>query len=128
LVSVFVVLILHLGLLRPASPGQDLRPVSRYIAKLQQADTPLAHFGKYHHQFHFLGRLTEAFTLLEPDIQIARDWSARHPEGKIIAYTIHPELLAGAEKVFPYRGGYVMLWNRAGVLEAPYWRQAENAD
>jgi len=43
--------------------------------------------GKYHGQYHFLGRLQKPFVILT-DSQV-NPWLKEHPNGKIIAYYKH---------------------------------------
>lgn len=102
--SALAVVLLHLAVVRVAAPAYDLAPLSREIARLQAAGVPLAHVGKYHGQFHFLGRLTRPIAVV-PEWE-ALDWARAHPEGYLVLQFSHwqglrPEDLAWLQD---YRG------------------------
>jgi len=85
--SALAVVLLHLAVVRAAAPAYDLAPLSREIARLQAAGLPLAHVGKYHGQFHFLGRLTRPIAVV-PEWE-ALDWARAHPEGYLVLQFSH---------------------------------------
>lgn len=110
---------LHIAVLRVAAPAYDLRAISARIAALQAEQRPIAHVGKYHSQFHFLGRLREPLEVIAPDEVL--DWAAAHPQGYLVVYfDIWPGPREGAEHLQDYRGDSddLALWSAAKLLAA----------
>lgn len=111
---------LHLTLLHTAAPAYDLRGFSARLGELQAARHPIAHVGKYHAQFHFLGRLREP--LAEIQVKDARRWARAHPDGYLIIYCDQwpgwP--CAAGEQVQDYRGDAddLALWPAEKFLAA----------
>ncbi len=66
LVSVMLYVIAHVGIVKVAMQAYDLRPMASHIATVQQQGLPVAHVGKYHNQYHFLGRLEQPLIILRP--------------------------------------------------------------
>ncbi len=85
--SALALVLLHLAVVRAAAPAYDLAPLARELARLQAAGVPLAHVGKYHGQFHFLGRLTRPIAEV-PEWE-ALDWARAHPEGYLVLQFSH---------------------------------------
>ena len=111
---------LHLAVLRTAAPAYDLRGFSAHLADLQAAQRPIAHVGKYHAQFHFLGRLRAPLAVI--DTRAALDWARAHPEGYLILYCDQwpGNVCATGELVQDYRGhaGDLALWSAEKFLAA----------
>jgi 4-amino-4-deoxy-L-arabinose transferase-like glycosyltransferase len=107
--AMLALVVLHLGLSGPSARAYDLSEVACRIAGYQTAGRPVLNVGKYHGQYHFLGRLRQP--LAEEMSQAALDWSADHPDGYVIVYEKQwagvPE---GAEYAQPYRGGSLSIW------------------
>ena len=85
-------------------PAFDLGAVSSTLRSLEAQGVPLANEGKYHGQFHFLGRLQRPLEVVRED-QIP-DWLAGHPSGRVVVY-FRGESYTGpgrVEYVQPYRG------------------------
>ncbi len=122
LMPIYFFAVAHLSLFPLIGAAQDMRPAGRYLGKLEQAGVPLAHFGKYHYQFHFAGRLRHPLILLPAHRHEALEWMRQHPDARLIAYGRDAGLLHGAEHILPYRGGYVTVWSLEGMRDAPYWR------
>jgi 4-amino-4-deoxy-L-arabinose transferase-like glycosyltransferase len=95
----------------------DLRPTARHLAALQKDGRAIAHYGKYHGQFNFLGRLAKP--LEETGDAEVVDWLRRHPGGKVLSY--HRRLPAGAKPDFQqrFRGRIIAIWDGAAVLANP---------
>jgi len=82
--SVTAVAIFVMSVVQYADLAYDVRPISAKIKALQDAGVPLAHAGKYHGQYQFLGRLTQT-----PEIVTQAEltnWFMVHPDGKAIVY------------------------------------------
>jgi 4-amino-4-deoxy-L-arabinose transferase-like glycosyltransferase len=75
----------YLGIVPVVTPRNDPRPVAAHLAALEKAGRPIAHYGKYHGEFHFAGRLTAPFTVID-DPDRLREWIERHPGGRVVSY------------------------------------------
>jgi 4-amino-4-deoxy-L-arabinose transferase-like glycosyltransferase len=111
--------VVTLALVEPARPAFDLAGISRQVAFLQAQGRDLAWLGKYHGQFHFLGRLQERIAPL-----LSRDgldtWLHAHPDGYLLVNYKNtrpdvPEEL----RLQPYRGGSLVLWPAARLRADP---------
>lgn len=114
-IGVLVVLTTKWAVIRSAGEAYDMRPISRYLSRLQQQGIPLAHEGKYHGQFQFLGRLTSAPETVDPR-QIAT-WFDQHPEGRVIAYFEKPPQQTPTDFTQRFYGRFVTVLNRAAWSE-----------
>lgn len=63
-------------------PGFDLRPMAQRLKSLEDQGRPVAHLGKYHGQFQFLGRLTRPVASVTDDALPA--WLVEHPNGYVV--------------------------------------------
>ncbi len=119
--SVAAVIIAHIGIVRASLPAYDLRPISRAIARAQQAGLPIAHVGHYDGQYQFLGRLRQPLELIEPNMIVR--WANSHPKGRLVVY--YHKWSAGlaeyAEYAQAYRGQAVALWSSAALRAHPKW-------
>ena len=118
--SISAVFVISLqGVLQPIlKTGYDLRPTANYLAKAQQQGYAIAHFGKYHGQFQFLGRL-EKPVIITGDGEVIK-WLANTPQAKIVS--VHTKLDSNGPKpdfVQKYRRKYLAVWDRATVLAHP---------
>ena len=66
----------------------DLTRAARIIKAYEEQGRPIAYSGKYHGQFHFLGRLERPFQIIN-DGQVD-SWLASHPDGRVIAFYERP--------------------------------------
>jgi len=107
------------GILQPIlQRGYDLRPIANYLSEAQRQGYVIGNYGKYHGQFHFLGRL-------EKPIKITGDgeiwpWLAKTPKAKIVA--VHERINKNGPKpdfVQKYRKRFIAVWDRSTVLEHP---------
>jgi len=105
----------HIGILPAAAPTADLRPISRHVRALQDQGVPLAQYGKYHGQFHFVGRLEKPIPVIKA-VEIDA-WIARHPDGKLIAVAENWKEPIGHVPEFEqaYRTSRVAVWNAAAA-------------
>jgi len=116
--SAMVALVVALlgGPLRAASAGYDMRPVGQHLAALQAAGHPVAHFGKYHGQYQFVGRLRDSLVVID-DAARLREWAAAHPQGRVVVYSREPPP-TGAEFVQRFRRQYVSVWRAEDLVRA----------
>jgi len=111
--------ILYLAVVDPLSPAYRLGPVAERLAALQTSGHAVAWLGKYHGQFHFLGRLRQRIEPLAGG-QRLRDWLTRHPQGYLlVTYPVVRPPLPGSIRAWPYRGGSLVLWPAGTLLAAP---------
>lgn len=104
------------GVIPAIVPYSDPRPAAGYLAALQEAKLPLAHLGKYHAQYNFVGRLRAPIEIL--DHHELRAWVAAHPLGRVMTVerTRFPEGKAGPEYQWPFRGAWLQLWRGEALL------------
>ena len=114
LLSVWVVLLIHLGIYRTAAPAYDVQAVSELIAGAQANGHEVAIATRYHGQFGFAGRLSRP--LLQLDAESLQGWAARHPHGYLV-FILRTSLEQYPKAVFtqPYRSGYLGIWTGAVV-------------
>jgi hypothetical protein len=82
--SIVAVLTADWAVIRAAGDAYDLRPIARHLKLLENQGVPVAHIGKYHGQFQFLGRLEHSPKVLNEEDVAA--WLAEHPNGRLITY------------------------------------------
>lgn len=123
LAGVLMLVGMHASILRVAAPAYDLHELSTRIAALQAAGHPVAHLGKYHGQFHFLGRLQEPLEEIVPTRKQVLGWTRKHPDGYLVVYYDQwPKALAlpraEAEYTQDFRGdpGDLALWSVKKIL------------
>ena len=117
-----LVLAIHLGVMPWLRPAHDLHPIGDHLRALQQSGVPIAHLGKYHGQFHFLGRLTRPIEVLELD-EIQR-WAQDNPSGRIVGYSedAHWQPRAAPEFSQRYRRAQVFVWGPDAIRSAQRMR------
>ncbi len=107
------------GVIPAFVPYSDPGPAARHLAALQEASVPLAHLGKYHAQYNFVGRLRAPIEILEAT-ELKR-WVAAHPSGQVITVErSRHDAAAGATPEYqaPFRGAWVQVWRGAALLAA----------
>ena len=117
--SAAMVLLVHLLGMKAAAGAYDLEPLAARLADFERAGRPVAHLGKYHGQYQFLGRLERPLQVISgPQV---RTWFADHPEGRLVAHhrlpltwDLHAPLYRQA-----YRGRAVAIWDRQAALANP---------
>jgi len=109
----------HLALKPALDAVYDLGPLAKRLGEWEAQGIPLANFGKYHGQYHFLGRLQKPITVvgvLAPD---EKNFLAAHPDGLIVAYHESPPTRAKPVAVFPYRSFMIAVWEARTVMANP---------
>lgn len=107
------------GVIPAFVPYSDPGPAARHLAGLQARQLPLAHLGKYHAQYNFIGRLRAPIEILDPPE--VKGWVAAHPSGQVITIERNRHDAkggAGPEYQAPFRGAWVQVWRGAALLEA----------
>lgn len=114
-----ILIISSLGLFEPAiSKGYDLRPVANYIARAQRQGYVVGNYGKYHGQFHFLGKLEKP--IFETGDGNIKEWLSKTPRAKVIS--VHKKINKQPpvpDFVQKYRGKYILVWDRTTVMSHP---------
>ncbi|MBT3361659.1 MAG: glycosyltransferase family 39 protein [Rhodospirillales bacterium] len=95
----------------------DVSPVAKKLASWQKAGHPIAHYGKYHGQFQFPGRLREPVAVIGDGN--AADWLAQNPTGKIVTYHRNEPTGATPEIARRFRGKWMIVWDAATATEDP---------
>ena len=106
------------GVIPAFVPYSDPGPAARHLASLQAASVPLAHLGKYHAQYNFVGRLRAPIEILE--VAELKSWVAAHPSGQVITVERSRHAAAGAAPDYqaPFRGAWLQVWRGATLLVA----------
>ena len=116
--AVFVV-VGHLALQPVLAAFYDLRPLALRLAEWERQGIPLANFGKYHGQYHFLGRLTKPMAVVGVKNADEKNFLDAHPNGRIVA--THKTLPDAAKPiaVYRFRTKFIAIWDAATVIRHP---------
>lgn len=120
LYSVWVIVVVHVGVFTTAAPAYDLQSASRVIASAQAAGHAVAIALRYHGQFGFPGRLTQPIVQLESDA--ALQWAEHHQQDYLVVVSRSAAAAGEYPKaVFtqPYRSGYLSIWTGDAVVRNP---------
>lgn len=105
-----VTAISYLGVVDLMAPRYRLQAVSEQLARLQAQDVDIGWLGKYHGQFHFLGRLEKPVEALRSQPALA-SWLDAHPQGQLLVPYPQAQPAVPADLlVWPYRSGSLVLW------------------
>jgi 4-amino-4-deoxy-L-arabinose transferase-like glycosyltransferase len=111
--SAALVVTVHL-VARPALTAVlDLGPLSARLGAWERDGRPLAHYGTYHGQFHFGGRLLKPMAIIG-DGEVA-EWVRCNPRGKIVTYHRQVPDRARPDFVQPFRALTIGVWDAALV-------------
>ncbi len=118
-ISTFAVLALHLVAAPILAKRYDLAPLARYLAAAQGAGKEIAYFGKYHGQFHFLGRMARPITAIGLKPNDEAEFLNAHPNGLIASR--YRTLPSEAVPVFThvYRNYTYAVWPAAVMIDNP---------
>lgn len=114
--SVLMMLGLYLGVVRAVIGNYDVTPIALELARIQTTGQPIAHHGKYHGQYQFVGRLARPLEVM-PRADELLAWAARHPDGSVVVYSYQPLTHPSAQpqRAQKFKGRYAYVW-RAGDL------------
>jgi 4-amino-4-deoxy-L-arabinose transferase-like glycosyltransferase len=116
--------VVTLALVEPARPAYDLAAISQTLSALQAEGRAIAWLGKYHGQFHFLGRLQQRIEPLQARGRL-QAWLDANPDGYLLVnYKTPQPRVPAALRVQPYRGGSLVLWPAARLRAQPHWVDA----
>lgn len=104
----------HLAAAPAFTLAYDLEPSAKAVKAFQDAERPVAYVGKYHGEFHFLGRLERPITVL-PNMVEGKTWAAANPTGVVIATMRESAIPTDSTplSVRPYRGKVLAMWDAA---------------
>ncbi len=107
----------HLAVAPMLAQRFDLAPLTRLLGQWERAGRPLANYGAYHGQYHFLGRLTAPLAIIGDGEIVA--WTAANPQGIIVTY--QDRVPEGGEPLFvqPFRRGLITVWEAADAAREP---------
>ncbi|WP_224959551.1 ArnT family glycosyltransferase [Geomonas subterranea] len=102
----------------------DLHPIAAAVRQKQAEGYQVLHAGKYHGQFHFMGRLSQPLVELPSRDQI-RAYAATHDKIALITYEKDTVPVNPKDYYFlqPFRSKQAVMWTRDGIAtflgEAP---------
>lgn len=104
------IVVIAAGVMPAIAPYGDPHPTAAHLAQLQERNVPLAHLGKYHAQYNFVGRLRKPIAILDQP-ELAR-WVAAHPGGQVIVVERRRHASAGTRPEYeaPFRGAWIQVW------------------
>lgn len=92
----------------------DVKETASFIKNEMDAGCAVAHIGKYHGQYQFLGRLDHPIAVLQDKPDVIMEFAAQHPNALFISYPHKHKALPEDAKIrytHGYRGNNVVLWN-----------------
>ena len=107
--SVTMIVGIHLTLRPMMLESHDFRPFAKALKTYEDKGHDFVTFGKYHGQFHFLGRLTRPFGVVDGPAEL-EDWLAAHPKGMIIALHEDPPDGAPPAAQTRFRSRLIGVW------------------
>lgn len=118
--SISLILIINFSLFGGALPGYDIQKISSHISGLQTRGIKISQYGKYHGQYHFLGRLREPIEILT-DLDRVKVWAHNNPGGYVIMYCRNRVSAdePGVDYEQDFRGKQVVIWKAAVLAERP---------
>lgn len=102
----------------------DLHPIAQAVRQKQAEGYQVLHVGKYHGQFHFMGRLSQPLVEL-PNREAIRTYAASHDKIALITYEKDARQIDPRDCYFmqPFRSREAVMWTRDGIArylgEAP---------
>ncbi|GFO65810.1 glycosyltransferase family 39 protein [Geomonas paludis] len=111
----------------------DLHPIAQAVRQKQAEGYQVLHTGKYHGQFHFMGRLSQPLVELRSRDQI-RAYAASHDRIALISYEKDTVPINPKDYYFlqPFRSKQAVMWTRDGIAtflgEAPDKKESTEAN
>jgi len=107
--TVLYIVILQAGILDVAAEFYDIKPLSSYLAQVQEKGYPIANTARYEAQYQFLGRLRKPLEVIDEDD--VSSWLAAHPSGRVIRYFKQwPQDIGQKVEFFqPFRGQFAVV-------------------
>jgi 4-amino-4-deoxy-L-arabinose transferase-like glycosyltransferase len=119
ILSVTLFVSIHLAARPLLLQAFDLKPLAETVRAWQSEGRGVAHFGTYHGQFQFLGRLSEpvaAIGLRDDDVET---WLAANPTGRIVSYRRCAPTDGKPIYTQPFRGRIIVVWDAASIAANP---------
>ncbi|MDH5489703.1 MAG: glycosyltransferase family 39 protein [Rhodospirillaceae bacterium] len=125
LVAIFV-MALHLAVSPGVMKSFDFSPIARHLAKLDSAGHPIAHYGKYRGEYHFLGRFNTPLQAVYNTT--VYDWAKNNPDGFIVYHSKadDPAVDARPEFIQTYRTKWVLVRSSRQISAMPQLIMGEN--
>jgi 4-amino-4-deoxy-L-arabinose transferase-like glycosyltransferase len=104
-------------------PRYDMSPFAQAVRDVQQSGGSAAHFGRYHGEYEYIGRLQHPLRVVR-DTEEALTWARANPHGAMVVRAEEPIAVADAQPLAfrRYRTGYVYLWRSEDVPRlADFW-------
>lgn len=114
-----LIIILVLFAVRPIlTHGYNIKPVAEFISNSQREGYTIAYYGKYHGQFHFLGRLKKP--IVETGDGGIKSFLDKYPRSKIISVIKKPETYNPTPNfIHKFRSSYFAIWDGSNILKNP---------
>lgn len=119
-VSAFAVMAVHLTAAPVLKKRYDLSVIAGHLAALEADGHAIAYFGKYHGQFHFLGRLKRPFAMIGLKSGDQARFLAAEPNGVVIAKYDNLPKEALALFTHGYRSYTYAVWPAAALVANPH--------
>jgi 4-amino-4-deoxy-L-arabinose transferase-like glycosyltransferase len=116
--AVLFSLILPLTIIQAAGKAYDLHEISQQMDRLQKNQQTIVHFGDYHGQYQFLGRLQQPLPVI--DEYTICPWLTENSDGKLVIYLTknYQALKQQADYVQAYRSQEVAIIDSQFLLSA----------
>ncbi|MDD2365723.1 MAG: glycosyltransferase family 39 protein [Desulfuromonadaceae bacterium] len=94
----------------------DVTDISQRLKEKQEDGYTILHYGKYHGQYQFIGRLTRPLLELHTKSEIT-GYAAEYEKVALITYEPSDEVVNKEDIYFqyPFRNKKVILWNKSGI-------------
>ena len=115
--SLVFVIVVHLMAQPYLGARIDMKPLAKHLSVWEREGYVLGHYGKYHGQFHFLGRLERSLDSIGDGNIDA--WLARTHMGKIITYQNEVPPAGKPDLIQPFRGKLITVWDADSVRHDP---------
>ena len=89
-------MVMELVVVKQIGQSYDIRKAAAIINQYESQGLPIAHTGKYHGEFHFLGRLDKPFEIISE--RGINSWLEKHPNGRVITYFDQPPACVNSYK------------------------------
>ncbi len=108
-ITVLNIVVLQAGILDSAAQFYNIKPLSQYLAGIQNKGYPIANAARYEGQYQFLGRLQKPLDVITG--KEVPEWLENHPHGRVVRYFREwpQDIKQQVEYEQPFRGQYVVV-------------------
>ncbi len=117
--TAFTVMAIYLAAAPVLAKRYDLRKMAEHISALEESGKAIAYFGKYHGQFHFMGRLKNRIPPIGLIGNDVTEFLAAHPDGVVIAKYDNLPLEADPLFTYQFRNYTYAAWPTATMIANP---------